>query len=210
MVVEQAIGRLGDLNLSADQELERFYGRNDEIGMIAQTTHRVCGCLRKTIDDVGRILGEIAGGNLAVDVTENVSYYIGDFQALSKSLQSIHANLMNVIRDISQVANQVDTSANQVSTEAQALSQGTMEQAASIDGLVSNVSAITSQIQNSTVRYSSAGELVDKATGYAAEADQKMEQLSAVTRNIDRSSAQIVTVIKRSRPLPLPASSRRR
>lgn len=142
MVVEQAIGRLGDLNLSADQELERFYGRNDEIGMIAQTTHRVCGCLRKTIDDVGRILGEIAGGNLAVDVTENASYYIGDFQALSKSLQSIHANLMNVIRDISQV----DISANQVSTEAQALSQGTMEQAASIDGLVSNVSAITSQI----------------------------------------------------------------
>lgn len=45
MVVERAIGRLGDLNLSADQELEPFYGRSDEIGMIAQTTHRVCGCL---------------------------------------------------------------------------------------------------------------------------------------------------------------------
>ena len=38
MVVERAIGRLGDLNLSADQELEAFYGRSDEIGMIAQTT----------------------------------------------------------------------------------------------------------------------------------------------------------------------------
>lgn len=45
MVVERAIGRLGDLNLSADQELEPFYSRSDEIGMIAQTTHRVCGCL---------------------------------------------------------------------------------------------------------------------------------------------------------------------
>ena len=33
MAVEQAISRLGDLNLSADQELERFYGRKDEIGM---------------------------------------------------------------------------------------------------------------------------------------------------------------------------------
>ena len=196
MVVERAIGRLGDLNLSADQELEAFYGRSDEIGMIARTTHRVCGCLRQTIDDVGRILGEMAGGNLSVDVTQNESYYIGDFRALSESLKSIRANLTNVIRDISQVARQVDSSAGRVSTGAQALSQGTLEQAASIDGLVANVSTITTQIQTSTVRCGDATDLVRKATGYAAEADTKMEQLTEATQNIDRSSAQIGTIIK--------------
>ena len=196
MVVERAIGRLGDLNLSADQELEAFYSRSDEIGMIAQTTHRVCGCLRQTIDDVGRILGEMAGGNLSVDVTQNESYYIGDFRALSESLKSIRANLTNVIRDISQVARQVDSSAGRVSTGAQALSQGTLEQAASIDGLVANVSTITTQIQTSTVRCGDATDLVRKATGYAAEADTKMEQLTEATQNIDRSSAQIGTIIK--------------
>ena len=196
MVVERAIGRLGDLNLSADQELEVFYDRSDEIGMIAQTTHRVCGCLRQTIDDVGRILGEMADGNLSVDVTKNEAYYIGDFLALSASLKSIRSNLTNVIRDISQVARQVDSSAGLVSTGAQALSQGTLEQAASVDGLVTNVTAITSQIQTSTVRCGNATELVDKATGYAAEADTKMEQLTEATRNIDRSSTQIGTIIK--------------
>lgn len=196
MAVERAIGHLGDLNLSADQELEAFYGRSDEIGMIAQTTHRVCGCLRKTIDDVGRILGEIADGNLTVDVTQNESYYIGDFQVLSESLKSIHSNLVHVIRDISNVAKQVDLSAEQVASGSQELSQGTMEQADSVEGLVSNVTAITSQIQNSTVHCKSAGELVGKATGYAEEADQRMEQLMTATRNIDQSSAQIVTVIK--------------
>ena len=196
MVVERAIGRLGDLNLSADQELEPFYGRSDEIGMIAQTTHQVCLCLRKTIDDVGRILGEIADGNLTVDVTRNESYYIGDFKVLSASLQSIHANLVNVIRDISQVASEVGASAVRVSTDAQALAQGTAEQAASVDGLVSNVTAITTQIQTSTVRCGSASELVGQATGYAAEADTKMEQLTAATKNIDQSSNQISTIIK--------------
>lgn len=196
MAVEQAIGRLGDLNLTTDQELEGFYERSDEIGMIAQTTRRVCDCLRQTIDDVGRILGEIANGNLTVDVRQNESYYIGDFKALSQSLQSIHANLVRMIRDISQVAGQVDTSADRVSSGAQALSQGTMEQAASIEGLVSNVSAITSQIQTSAVRCGSASEMVAKATGYAEEADAKMEQLNQATQNIDRSSAQIVTIIK--------------
>ncbi len=196
MVVERAIDRLGDLNLSADQELEAFYGRQDEIGMIAQTTHRVCGCLRMTIDDVGRILGEMADGNLAVDVTKNEGYYIGDFRTLAESLQSIRANLMNVMRDISGVAKQVDTSADQVSTGAQSLSQGTTEQAASVDGLVSNVTAITSQIQTSAVRCGDASKLVSKATDYAVEADAKMEQLVAATRNIDQSSSQIGTIIK--------------
>ena len=196
MVVERAIGRLGDLNLSADQELEPFYNRSDEIGMIAQTTHRVCACLRKTIDDVGRILGEIAQGNLTVDVTANESYYIGDFKVLSASLQSIHTNLVNVIRDISQVAGQVDASALRVSADAQALAQGTTEQASSVDGLMTNVTAITAQIQTSTVRCGSASQLVDQATGYAAEADTKMEQLTVATRNIDQSSAQISIIIK--------------
>jgi len=196
MAVERAIGRLGDLNLSADIELEAFYGRSDEIGMIAQTTHHVCACLRKTIDDVGRILGEIAAGNLTVDVTRNESYYIGDFRVLSESLKSIHANLVHVIRDISNVASQVDLSAEQVSAGAQELSQGTMEQADSVEGLITNMTAITSQIQNSAAHCKSADELVDKATGYAKEADEKMEQLMTATRNIDQSSAQIVTVIK--------------
>ena len=49
MVVERAIGRLGDLKLSADQELEPFYGRSDEIGMIAQTTHGVCSCCARPL-----------------------------------------------------------------------------------------------------------------------------------------------------------------
>lgn len=196
MAVEQAIGRLGDLNLSADQELEPFYGRSDEIGMIAKTTHWVCGCLRKTIDDVGRILGEMAKGNLTVDVTVNESYYVGDFKALSASLQSIHGNLVNVIRHISQVASQVDNSAQLVSSGAQALAQGTAEQAASVDGLMTNATAISAQIQDSTVRCSSASDLVAQATGYAAEADRKMDQLTAATRNIDQSSSQIGTIIK--------------
>ena len=196
MVVERAIGHLGDLNLSADRELEAFYDRKDEIGMIAQTTHRVCGCLRQTIDDVGRILGEMADGNLTVDVTRNQDYYIGDFQRLHDSLRSIHANLVLVLRELTNVAQQVDSSADRVSSGAQALSQGTMEQAASIDGLVTNVTAITAQIQDSSVRCGSASQLVDQATGYAAEADTKMEQLIEATRNIDRSSAQIITVTK--------------
>lgn len=196
MVMEHSIRHLGNLELSADQELESFYGRADEIGMIAQTIHNVCDCLRKTIEDIGRILGEMANGNIAVDVVKNESYYIGDFKVLAESLKSIRTHLTDVMRDITHIANQVNNSANQVSAEAQALSQGTMQQKDSINGLVSNVTDITAQIQNSTVRCNDATDLVNRATGYAAEADTKMEQLITATRNIDQSSSQIGSIIK--------------
>ena len=91
---------------------------------------------------------------------------------LSESLKTIRADLTNVMRNISQIAGQVDTSADQVSTGEQTLSQGTLEQSVSIEGLVSNVTTIT-QIQDSAVRCGNASELVDKATGFADEADAK-------------------------------------
>ena len=196
MIMERAIWRLGNLELSADTELEPFYGRKDEIGMIAQTIHHVCDCLRKTIEDIGRILGEMADGNIAVDVAKNEAYYIGDFKVLAESLKSIRMHLTEVMCDIAQVANQVDSGANQVSVGAQALSQGTMQQKISIDGLASNITDITEQIQNSAVRCGNASDLVDRAAGYAAEADTKMEQLKNATKNIDESSMKISSIIK--------------
>ncbi len=196
MVMEGAISRLGNLELSADRDLEPFYGRTDEIGMIAQTIHHVCDCLRKTIEDIGRILSEMANGNIAVDVVKNEDYYMGDFKVLAQSLKSIRTHLTKVMSDITEIADQVDSGANQVSAGAQALSQGTVQQKDSIDKLVSNMTEITTQIQNSTVRCGNASDLVDRATGYAAEADTKMEQLVVATTNIDKSSTQIGSIIK--------------
>ncbi len=196
MVVESAIRNLGNMDLHADRELESFYGRKDEIGLISQTVHHVCGCLWKTIDDIGRILGEMAGGNISVDVAKNEDYYIGDFKVLAESLKTIRMNLTGVMRDISYIANQVDEEADQVSTRVQTLSEGTVEQSRSVDGLVSNVTEITSQIQKSAVRCADASELVDKANGYAIETDEKMTELKEATRNIDESSTKIGSIIK--------------
>lgn len=196
MVMEHAIQRLGNLELTADRELTPFYDRKDEIGLIAQTIHHVCDCLRKTIEDIGRILGEMADGNIAVDVTKNASYYIGDFRVLAESLKSIRGHLTEVMRDITQIAKKVNNGANQVSAGAQSLSQGAAQQKESINGLVCNITDITEQIQNSTVRCGNASDLVSRATGYAAEADTKMEQLITATRNLDQSSAKISSITK--------------
>lgn len=196
MKVESAIRHLGSLNLSADQELEPFYGRMDEIGMIAQTTHDVCGYLRQAVDDMGRILGEMAHGNIAVDVSKNDAYYIGDFKVLAESLKMIRTNLTKLMRDISNISNQVDAGAEQLSAGVNTLSQGTMEQSVSVEGLSENVMKITAQIKDSAGCCREASDLVHKANGYAAEADIKMSQLKAATQSIEESSGKISSIIK--------------
>ena len=83
MAVEKAIADLSEFNLSADEGLEIFYGRADEIGLIAEAAHNVCSHLRAAIEDIGRILSEIADGNLTVDVHKNEAYYIGGLRKLT-------------------------------------------------------------------------------------------------------------------------------
>lgn len=128
MIVENAISELSKFNLTADTGLESFYGRKDEIGMIADATHNVCRHLKAAFEDIERILSEIADGNLTVDVKKNETYYIGDLNMLTGSLQTIRSKLTKVLKEISSVSNQVNTEAEQVLSRADAMSHGAAEQ----------------------------------------------------------------------------------
>ncbi len=176
--VEAAIGRLGRFELNADQELSSLYDRGDEIGVIARTTHTMCDHLRQTIEDKRRILGEMATGNIAVNVSLNEAYYIGDFQVLAKSLKTIRANLLQLTRSIAQVSNHVTEGAERVSKSAESLSQGAAAQADSVMRLTESADSITAQLRLSADSCAAAQEFVDQAAGYFSEADEKMALLT--------------------------------
>ncbi len=196
MKVETAIGRLGQLELDADKDLQRMYKSNDEIGNIAKTTHALCERMRLTIDDISRILGEMADGNIAVDVSRSEDYYIGDFQVLSESLKTIRAKLLKLIRNIAQVSGNVANDAEHVAQSTMGLSRGFMTQEASVSRLTENVDAITMQIHSNTDSCAEAQKLADRAAMYTSEANKKMVNLTGAMDNIARSSAEIEKIIR--------------
>lgn len=191
ITVESAIEQLGRLELAADQGLSTLYDRDDEIGSIARTTHALCERLRLTIDDIGRILGEMADGNIAVDVTCGESYYIGDFQVLAKSLGTIRSKLLQLTRNIVQVSNRVTGEADEVSESSVSLMQGIQTQEASVTRLTENAEDIVVQIRSNTENCSSAQNLADQAALYTAEADQAMSRMTSAMDNIAHSSEEI-------------------
>lgn len=196
VTVEKSIGRLGRLELNADRDLSPLYRRGDEIGVIARTTHNMCDHLRRTVDDIGRILGEMADGNIAVNVVQNEAYYIGDFRVLAESLQTIRTNLLQLTRNIAQVSGDVTQEAEIVSQSAVSLSRGTAAQADSVIHLTESVGDITAQIHLSADNCTAAQELVDQAARYTSDADEKMTQLTAAMGNVAHSSDEIEKIIK--------------
>ncbi len=196
MIVESAISKLSDFDLSADRELERFYGRKDEIGMIAEAAHNVCSHLQAAIEDIERILSEIAEGNLAVDVEKNERYYIGGLRMLTGSLQAIRSKLTKVMNEITLVSHQVNDEAEQVLSRAESLSHGAAEQALSVKALGDAVSNIEQQA-DSTAKFASQAKQENIQTHQRIETcSNDMLALMGAMRTIDEKSKEIIKVIR--------------
>ena len=196
MVVERAISELSEFNLSADKGLERFYGRKDEVGLIAEATHNVCSHLKAAIEDIERILSEIADGNLSVDVEKNEGYYIGGLRMLTVSLQAIQTKLTKVLKEISLVSSHVNEEAEQVLSRAESLSHGATEQALSVQALGNAVSNIEQQA-GSTARYASLAKEENIRTHQRIETcSNEMLALMDAMQTIDEKSKEIIKVVK--------------
>ena len=196
MTVETSIEQLGRLELDADKNLESLYEKEDEIGMIARTTHALCDRLRLTIEDISRVLGEMADGNIAVDVSQGEANYIGDFKVLAGSLKTIRENLLKLTRNIIQVSGRVTDEAEQVSQNTESLSQGILTQESAVNRLTESMDAITAQIKSSANNCTEAQKLADQAAMYTVEADQKVVGLTDAMDHITSSSAEIEKIIR--------------
>jgi len=196
MIVENAISELSKFNLAADKGLEPFYGRKDEVGMIADATHNVCSHLSVAFEDIERILSEIANGNLTVDVAKNESYYIGGLKMLTGSLQTIRSKLTKVIKEISLVSNQVTAEAEQVLSRADTMSQGAAEQTISVQALETEISNIKHHA-DSTTKFAGLAKEENIQTHQRIEAcSNDMLNLINAMQTINEKSKEIHNIIK--------------
>lgn len=193
--VEGVVANLGELRLNESANVEKFIGRNDEIGSIAEAVNKLSLSLKNASDDIGRILGEMSDGNFTVDTGRNNAYYIGDFSVISENLSSIKTKISSVLSDISVSAEQVHSNSEQVASISQTLSQGTVEQNESVDELAKNLGAIEKQIRENSVNCSEARSVMDKTSAAVADVDNKMSDLTEAMVKINDASNKINNII---------------
>ena len=107
-----------------------------EIKVLQDSLNQMVTSLNTYINDIVRILEDIAEGNLAA--TSDIEYR-GDFARLQQAIQKITGNLNGLVRDIEHSAKQFQGISRQVSDVSGQVEQGARQQADSIDDLAQNM-----------------------------------------------------------------------
>lgn len=145
------------------------------------------------IDEMSEILSKMANGNLNVGIKRD---YLGDFVEIKDSLNNIADSLNEVMSEINESAEQVTAGSGQVAGSAQALSQGSTEQASAIEELTTSMSEISEQTKQNAVNANKANELSISAKQNAEKGNIQMNQMLGSMTEINESSQNISKIIK--------------
>lgn len=171
----------GDMDISLDKAYK------DETGQLTDAFRN----LVESTKEQAMLVGEIADGNLAVDV-----HIRSDKDLLGKKLSEMVQNNNNLLLNIASAAEQVASGAKQISDSSMALSQGATEQASSIEELTASIEEISSQTKVNADNASKANEIADRAKDYATTGNNQMKDMLNAMDEINEASSNINKIIK--------------
>ncbi len=149
--------------------------------------------IRSYVSEISETLAEISEGNLNLAITAD---YKGDFVEIKNSLNNIITSLTQVMGDIGEAADQVASGSRQVSDGSQALSQGSTEQASSIQQLTASIAEIADQTKKNAMNANQASELAVASKVNAEKGNDQMQEMLGSMTEINDSSANISKIIK--------------
>mgnify|MGYP002511623856 CR=1 FL=1 len=182
----------GDLGLESGIEVKAGVYSNDEIGELGRIFEATIRRMRVYIGEIGDVLGSIADGNLTHDAVQE---YVGDFQSIKESLDSIQGQMNNTMGQITASASQISVGSDQVSSSAQVLAQGATQQASAVEEISATVSDISQNSKRTSEAAAEVGEYVNKAGAQLGVSMEYVKELNDAMENISNSSQEISTII---------------
>ena len=170
----------GDLGLG-------FYSNTKEVKGVLLAMQKMVDRLKTTAD----IAGEIAGGNLAVNVEK-----MSDRDTLGTALETMVTKLSAMMAEITVAADNVAGGAGQMSATSQALSHGATEQASSLEEIVSSMSQIAAQTMQNARNAAGAEKLAADTKKLAEKVNLQMGRMVEAIKEINASSRSILSIIK--------------
>lgn len=182
----------------AEGELDQtiHYQSKDELGVLADDFNQVTVRLRDYvayIDEISEKLREIAGGNLAFTLEHE---YTGEFEKIKNSLDEISYALNGAMGQLRTASKEVAAGAEHVSNGAVTLSQGSTEQANSVEILAEHIDAVSDSVHKIAKGASEADRISKSVKSGLLESDEKMRNLTEVIQKISNNSAEINKIVK--------------
>ncbi len=145
------------------------------------------------INEISQALTSIANGNLDIGI---FAEYSGDFTPIKESINLIIKSLNEVLGEFNHAAEQVAAGSRFVADSSQNLSQGSSEQASSIEEITATLSVIGIQTKQNAVNANQANELALMAKENAIQGNEQMKEMLKAMSAINGSSDSISKIIK--------------
>ncbi len=172
--------------------LELGYRSRNELGQLATTLEESVGQIHQYVEDINRVMGELAGGNFNVSASIP---YIGDFQSIEVSLDHFTTALSLAMDSINQAQNRVSSHAEQLSSGAQALAQGATEQASAVQQLYATVDDLSKSAGRNAKAASEAQNSAQLTSQQVSLSSEQMEQMVSAMGDIADASEKIGHII---------------
>lgn len=179
----------GELGVTFDEEEVSV-----EISILQKTLNSTIQTLKLYIDDIARILGEIADGNL---VCESEVEYKGDFATLKGSIFKITSNLNVLVRDIDDSAKKFRNISGQVMDVSGQVADGSFVQANNVDALAGNIDVLKGSMVTTTQNVRNVIQVVDTNNVNLRDISEiQISGLNAKMEEIEESSAKIAECLE--------------
>lgn len=143
--------------------------------------------------EICNALSEIANQNLNLTLKEN---YKGDFKIMGDSLEYLITALNGFVAEINSAADSVAAGSKQVSISSQELSQGSTEQASSVEEITAAMTQIAAQTKQNAINANEANDVSNKVREEAERGNRQMNEMLQAMDEINESSANISKIIK--------------
>ena len=171
------------------------YPCQDEFGILAGKITQVMNRIVFIIKDLQMGLQAIEDGRFDARSSDD-SQYEGEYHYLRDSVYHLIRMLNDIMCKIHSASNEVSNGADQVAGAAQALSQGSTQQASSVEELAATLSDISHQVNENTALIGTTERSVQQTVEEVAQGTERMGQMLEAMQNIGAASAEIEKIIK--------------
>ncbi|MCI8843692.1 MAG: methyl-accepting chemotaxis protein [Oscillospiraceae bacterium] len=185
--------QMGEISQGQLSSAFKWEADTSEIGMLVDSIHETKRELKKYISDINDKLAEVARGNMDLTVT---SSYRGEFLPIQEAMRQILDSLNDALLHIHQTTQDVSNESQRVASGAQTLSEGSIQQASTVEELSASIQDISGQVGRTSEDAGHARQFTMEAAQQLKMCSEKMSALTSAIRNIAESSQKISGITK--------------
>ncbi|MGN0482726.1 MAG: methyl-accepting chemotaxis protein [Lachnospiraceae bacterium] len=167
---------------------------DDEIADMVNAVGNTTGSLKRMIEDLEHLLGEMAEGNFDLH-TSCEEAYVGDYEALLRAIRKMNKQMSATLRDVREASEMVSSGANNLAQASQGLAEGASDQATSVEEMQATMETITDGLMHTADQVEKASQRAEECAKQAEESRLEMQIMTDAMKKISETSQKIGEII---------------